>query len=96
MTARATLWRRRVELVHRSGALRDRLAVHGAALQPAFGVAEQALGTGRWLRAHPWVPAVVALWLALRRPRQTLGWGMKLFRGGRWMWRMARVWQGLR
>lgn len=96
MSGPAELWRRRLELVHRSGVLRERLVQHGTALAPAFAVAEQTREAARWLRAHPWVPGLALLWWAWRRPRRAWGWGVKLFRGGRWAWRIARAWQGLR
>lgn len=96
MNTREDRWRRRLELVHRSGVLRERLAGHGAALQPAFVVAEQARDAGRWLRDHPWVPALAAVAVLLRRPRRGLRWGWQLFRGGRWLWRVSRTWQGPR
>ncbi len=86
-------WRRRLELVHRSGVLRERLAGHGAALRPAFAAAEQARDAGRWLRDPPGVPVLAAVALVLRRPRRGLRWGWKLLGLGRWLWRAQAVWR---
>jgi len=96
MTPHPTLQQRREALEHRSTVLRERLAVHGQALAPAFEAAEQVRDAGRWLRDHPWVPALLAAALVLRRPRRALRWGWRLVSGGRWLWRLAQVWGGLR
>lgn len=93
MSSRETLWRRRLELEHRSGVLRERMATHAQALQPAFTAADRVRAAGRWVSQHPWVPAVLAgVWMLLR-PRQVVGWGWRLFRGGRWAWRLAQTWR---
>ncbi len=90
MSARESLWRRRLELEHRSGVLRDRMAEHALALQPAFTAADRVRAVGAWASRHPWVPALLAgLWLA-KRPRKVLGWGWRLAKGGLWVWRITR------
>ncbi len=91
MNARESLWRRRLELEHRSGVLRDRMASHGQALQPAFHAADRVRAVGAWAIRHPWVPALLlGLWMA-KRPRKVLGWGWRLAKGGWWVWRVTRA-----
>lgn len=84
--ARARLAARRRALQQRSAELRERLALHGEALAPAFGWADRAREGWRWMRAHPWVPLAGAALLVLRRPRV-------LWRGAWLAWRGWRVWQ---
>lgn len=84
--ASVRLRQRRLALQQRSAELRERLARHGAALEPAFGWAERTQAGWRWLREHPWVPAGAALLLVWRRPRA-------LWRGALLVWRGWRVWQ---
>lgn len=92
-STREDLWRRRLELEHRSGVLRERLVEHADALQPAFRVVDQARSAGQWVVRHPWVPALIGgLWLA-RRPRRVLRLGWRVARGGFWVWRLAQAWQ---
>lgn len=83
---RERLRQRQQALQQRSAELRERLALHGAALEPAFAGAEALRDGWRWTRAHPWVPAAVALLLVLRRPRV-------LWRGAWLGWRAWRLWQ---
>ncbi|MDM7456672.1 MAG: YqjK family protein [Tepidimonas sp.] len=77
---------RRHALQQRSAELRERLAMHSAALAPAIGWADRAREGWRWLRTHPWVPLAGAVVLVLRRPRM-------VWRGGWWVWRAWRLWQ---
>lgn len=96
MSRREALWRQRLALQQRSGHLREQLVQHGQALRPVFATADQVRDAGHWLRRHRWVPALAAVWLAWRRPRRVVGWGLTLWRSGRWAWRWVRVWQRLR
>lgn len=84
--ARQRLAARRQALQQRSTELRERLAMHGAALAPAMDWADRAREGWRWMRAHPWVPVAGAAVLLLRRPRM-------VWRGVWWMWRGWRLWQ---
>jgi hypothetical protein len=83
---RTRLAARRQALLQRSGELRERLALQGRALQPAFGWADQAREGWRWLQAHPWVGLVAAAVLVWRRPRA-------VWRGAWLVWRGWRLWQ---
>ena len=95
MSRREALRQRRQALEHRSTVLRERLTRHSLALAPAFDAAERVRSTGRWLRDHPWWPALLAgLWV-LRGPRRALRWGWRLARGGRWVWRLVQTWRHL-
>lgn len=80
---RLVLLERKLELVQRSQALRDRLAQHAVALAPAAAVADGVWQGARWVRAHPWAPVAFAAGLWLVKPR--------------WAWRLAlrgwTVWQ---
>lgn len=84
--ASARLRQRRLALQQRSTELRERLARHSVALEPAFDAAQSARDGWRWLRERPWVPAGVALLLVWRRPRA-------VWRGALLVWRGWRVWQ---
>ena len=86
---RQHLWLRRQELLRQSGELRDRLERHGQGLAPLWRVADGALQTGRWLRAHPLLPVAALAWLAWRRPRGVLRWARRGWRAWQW-WRRAR------
>lgn len=96
MNTREALLLRRIELEHRSGVLRERLAQHAHALQPAAAAVDTAHTAARWVGQRPWVPALLLGVLAWRRPRSAVGWGWRLYRGGRWAWQMAQAWQQVR
>jgi hypothetical protein len=83
MNATQRYWVRRAELQERSALLRDRLMTHAVATQPLFGVVEQAIRAGRWMRQHPWVPVLLGAALVVRRPRSVL----------RWAWKGWQVWR---
>jgi len=84
------LRQRQAVLVHRSTVLRERLARHGQALGPLWQGADSARRGWRWVRAHPWVPALVAGWLLVRRPRRLWAAALLGWRGWRW-WRRYGV-----
>lgn len=77
---------RRAALLQRSAELRERLAWHGVALQPAFVAADGVRAGWVWLRAHPWLPLVAAGAVVLWRPRRLLTLAVLAWRGWR-LWR---------
>ena len=81
-------------LLQRSAELRERLALHGAALQPALAAADSVRAGWRWLRAHPWLPLAAAGLLAWRRPRRLLGLARLAWRGWRLWRRVPPRWRG--
>lgn len=89
---RERLWMQRQNLLAQSAALRDRMEMHAHSLQPLASVADRAWQTGQWVRAHPWVPALIgALWL-WRRPRQVWRWGRRAWGAWRLAQRVVSAW----
>ncbi|TSE26871.1 YqjK-like protein [Tepidimonas sediminis] len=92
--AQARLAARRAALLQRSAELRERLALHAAALEPALAAADSVREGWRWLRAHPWVPLAAAGVLLLRRPRRLFGLVLLAWRGWRLWRRVPPRWRG--
>jgi len=92
MNATQQFWVRRSQLQQRSTLLRDRLAVHAKAVQPLMEIAETALTTGRWVRRNPWVFALMAATVLLRRPRSALRWAWKGWQFWRNLLRWRKLW----
>lgn len=77
---------RKRELVLRGGTLRAALTTDLAALGPLFGIADAALGAGRWLRAHPGVSLAALAVLVWKRPRAVWALARRAFS----IWRACR------
>ena len=89
---RERLWLRRQALLRESADLRDRLHQHALALGPLWRGADTAWLTAHWLRRHPWVPALAALWLAWRRPRMVWRWGRRAWSAWGLLTRVRQTW----
>lgn len=70
------LLERRMALVQRSGALRERLEREAEGLRPVFSTADRLQDAWHWLRANPLAVAAGVAALAAWRPRRAwrLGW----------------------
>ncbi len=81
------LARRQEQLLARSTELRQRLALDVAPWQPRLAQVDRVRSavsrSWQWLRAHPEVPAGLAVGVLLLRPRRALRWG---WRWGRRAW----------
>lgn len=89
---REHLWTQRQALLAQSAALRDRMQTHAHALQPLAAVVDRAWQTGQWVRAHPWVPALVGVVWLWRRPRQVWRWGRRAWGAWRLVQRVMTAW----
>jgi len=94
------LARRQQQLLARSAALRAGIAADMTHWQPPLALADRVRNlvgqAGRWLRAHPEVPAGLAVLFLVLRPRRATGLiflGWRLSRRG---WQGWRLWQRLR
>lgn len=83
---REALLERRLLLLQRSGALRDQLARHSAGLAPVFDAVDRTRFVGRWMRSHPWVPALGAVVLWWLKPRFVWRWATRAWT----LWRLAQ------
>lgn len=91
------LARRQQTLLARSEVLRRGIAADLSRWQPPLALIDRvrALSTqgGRWLQAHPEVPAGLALLLLVLRPRRAIGVAFFGWRLGRRAWQGWRLWQ---
>jgi YqjK-like protein len=85
---------RRLALQRESAELRDRLHLHAQAFGPVWHGIDGAWEAGRWLRGHPWVPAVALLLLAWRRPRRLWLWGRRGWAAWTLLSRVRQAWAG--
>jgi len=94
------LARRQRLLLERSTALRAGIAADMARWQPPLTMADRVRGLvgrgGRWLRAHPEVPAGLAVLLLVLRLRRATGLVLLGWRLSRRAWQGWRLWQRLR
>ncbi len=82
---------RRGQLVARSHALRERLALEAQPLQRPLALVDRLREGLHWLMAHPlWLAGIVALPVVLR-PRRAFGWAARAW----WGWQMWRRLQAL-
>lgn len=93
MNATQRYWARRAELQQRSAGLRQKLVRHTAALQPLFGVVEQARQAAVFVRQRPWLPVLVVGVLFFRQPRRLLRWVWKGWAGWRVLMKWRHLWQ---
>lgn len=83
------LVQRREALIARSAALRERMTRDAAPVAASLERVDHLLDALRWLREHPFVPAVGAAVVALRRPRKAWRWASRA-------WAVWRGWRRLR
>lgn len=94
MSVSPEYWARRAALQSRSDELRRQLVVHGQAVAPLFGVAEQARQVSRFLKKQPWIPLIALGVIFLKRPRRWLRWSWKGYTAWKGLMKWRRIWKG--